>query len=73
VPAATLRTWQRRYRIISPVRTTGGYRLFTDEDTACILEVKRLVDEGVRISEATAAVAEARAKAAAEARRTSPA
>ena len=59
VPAATLRTWERRYRIISPVRTTSGYRLFTDQDTARILEVKRLVDAGVRISEAAAAVAEA--------------
>jgi PAS domain S-box-containing protein len=59
VPAATLRTWERRYRIISPVRTTSGYRLFTDQDTARILEVKGLVDAGVRISEAAAAVAEA--------------
>jgi PAS domain S-box-containing protein len=59
VPAATLRTWERRYRIISPVRTTSGYRLFTDQDTARILEVKRLVDAGVRVSEAAAVVARA--------------
>jgi PAS domain S-box-containing protein len=58
VPAATLRTWQRRYGIIRPARTASGYRLFSDGDVARILEVKQLVDGGVRISEAAAALAE---------------
>jgi PAS domain S-box-containing protein len=56
IPAATVRTWERRYRFIHPSRSSSGYRIYGEEDIARILEVKRLLDQGVRISEAMAVV-----------------
>jgi len=56
IPAATVRTWKRRYRFIHPTRSSSGYRLYSEEDIARILEGKRLLEQGVRISEAIAAV-----------------
>jgi PAS domain S-box-containing protein len=56
IPAATVRTWERRYRFIHPSRSSSGYRIYGEEDIARILEVKRLLDQGARISEAMAAV-----------------
>lgn len=56
IPAATVRTWERRYRFLHPSRSSSGYRIYGEEDIARILEVKRLLDQGVRISEAMAAV-----------------
>src|ERR1700730_543650 len=29
VPAATLRTWEERYGVVSPERTPGGHRLYS--------------------------------------------
>ena len=54
--AATVRTWERRYQFLQPARSSSGYRIYGEEDLAKILEVKRLLEQGVRISEAMAAV-----------------
>jgi PAS domain S-box-containing protein len=56
VPAATLRTWERRYGFMHPARSPSGYRLYGEEEVAQILQVKPLLDAGVRVSEAIAAV-----------------
>jgi PAS domain S-box-containing protein len=56
IPAATVRTWERRYRFLHPARSSSGYRLYGEQDIARILQVKRLLEQGVRISEAMAAV-----------------
>ena len=56
IPAATVRTWERRYHFLQPTRSSSGYRIYGEEDIARILEVKRLLQQGVRISEAMAAV-----------------
>lgn len=39
VPVATLRTWEERYGVISPQRTSGGHRLYTREqvDQLCFV------------------------------------
>jgi PAS domain S-box-containing protein len=56
IPAATVRTWERRYRFLQPTRSSSGYRLYGEQDIARILEIKHLLEQGVRISEAMAAV-----------------
>lgn len=56
IPAATVRTWERRYRFIQPTRSPSGYRIYGERDIARIMEVKHLLEQGVRISEAMAAV-----------------
>jgi MerR HTH family regulatory protein len=59
IPAATLRTWERRYQLTRPLRSPTGYRLYSEEDVTRILQVKYLLEQGVRVSEATAALDEA--------------
>jgi PAS domain S-box-containing protein len=56
IPAATLRTWQRRYGFLRPERSLGGYRLYSEEDIDRIEQVKYLVGQGVRIGTAMEAV-----------------
>jgi PAS domain S-box-containing protein len=59
IPAATLRTWERRYSLTRPVRSDSGYRLYGEDDIARILQVKSLLRQGVRVSAAVAAVMDA--------------
>jgi PAS domain S-box-containing protein len=58
IPAATLRTWEHRYRFMRPRRSPGGYRLYGEEEIARIEQVKYLVGQGVRIGAAMKAVIE---------------
>lgn len=46
VSEATLRAWERRYALVSPERTEGGYRVYSDEDLRRIREVVALVEGG---------------------------
>lgn len=48
----TLRSWERRYDLVQPSRSAGGYRLYSDDDVSVIERVKALVDGGLAISEA---------------------
>jgi hypothetical protein len=58
VPAATLRTWERRYRVLRPRRSANGYRLYAEDDITRILQVTNLLNRGVQVSDAMAAVGE---------------
>jgi DNA-binding transcriptional MerR regulator len=48
----TLRTWERRYGIISPKRSTGGHRVFGESDLASIEMMLRLIGSGLSPAEA---------------------
>ena len=39
-----LRAWERRYGVVRPTRTEGGYRLYDDDDLARLRLMMRLVD-----------------------------
>jgi hypothetical protein len=56
IPAATLRTWQRRYGFMRPLRSLSGYRLYGEEEIARIEQVKYFIGQGVRIGVAMEAV-----------------
>jgi len=56
IPAATLRTWERRYGFMRPARSASGYRLYGEDEILRILQVKYLREQGVRVGEAMAAV-----------------
>jgi MerR-like DNA binding protein len=56
IPAATLRTWERRYGFMRPARSASGYRLHGEEEILRILQVKHLRAQGVRVGEAVTAV-----------------
>ncbi|HEU5213187.1 MAG TPA: MerR family transcriptional regulator [Gaiellaceae bacterium] len=54
VPAHTLRKWEQRYGVLSPVRTSGGQRRYTEVDVARVHWLRARLDEGYRIGEAAA-------------------
>jgi MerR family transcriptional regulator, light-induced transcriptional regulator len=46
VPVATLRAWERRYGVVVPARTEGGYRLYDADAVAAITRMRALLDAG---------------------------
>ncbi len=54
IAPATLRAWERRYGVLSPGRSEGGYRLYSERDIATLRWLKSQVDAGVSISRAVA-------------------
>lgn len=56
VPIALLRAWERRYAVVAPARTAGGYRLYDDEALERLRMMRRLVDEGWAPSVAASAI-----------------
>jgi methanogenic corrinoid protein MtbC1 len=47
---AVLRAWEKRYGVVTPSRTEGGQRLYSDEDVERLALLGRAVDEGRKIS-----------------------
>jgi MerR family transcriptional regulator, light-induced transcriptional regulator len=54
ITPATLRAWERRYGVLSPGRSDGGYRLYSERDIAVLRWLKAQVEGGVAISSAVA-------------------
>jgi len=46
VTTDVLRAWERRYHIVAPRRTPGGYRQYDDAAIRRVRAMRRLVDEG---------------------------
>jgi methanogenic corrinoid protein MtbC1 len=46
IPADTLRMWERRYGVVTPVRSEGGYRLYDDAAIARLNAMQALVEAG---------------------------
>ena len=54
VPSDTIRKWEHRYGVLSPERTSGGQRRYTEVDVARVEWLKARIHEGYRIGEAAA-------------------
>lgn len=52
LPAGLLRAWERRYGVLRPQRTRGGYRTYTEFDIELLRRLRQLTEEGVAISDA---------------------
>lgn len=52
VPPATIRTWEKRYGIVVPLRTSGGQRLYTQEQLEQLRFVVERIGTGMRPGEA---------------------
>jgi MerR family transcriptional regulator, light-induced transcriptional regulator len=52
VSTELLRAWERRYGLLSPTRTPGGFRLYGDEDERRVRRMIRHLDAGVSAAEA---------------------
>lgn len=48
--ADVLRVWEKRYRVVTPARTRGGHRLYSDDDVDRLLLLQRATAVGRRIS-----------------------
>ncbi len=46
VAVPTLRAWERRYGLLTPQRTDGGHRLYSDDDVGRVRAMQRLLDQG---------------------------
>ncbi|MBF0423313.1 MAG: MerR family transcriptional regulator [Magnetococcales bacterium] len=53
VPPETIRTWERRYRIFAPSRTTSGQRRYSPNDLEVAIKLRNYLDEGMGIKDAT--------------------
>lgn len=52
IPADTLRMWERRYAVVQPTRSPGGYRLYDDASLRRLSAMRALVDSGWTAGEA---------------------
>lgn len=52
-----IRAWERRYGVVTPTRTSSGYRLYDDTSLKVLLAMRSLVDSGWTASEAARAIA----------------
>lgn len=60
VSGATLRAWERRYGLLDPSRSDGGYRLYSPADERRVLAMSAHMSRGMAAAEAAkAALAEA--------------
>jgi MerR family transcriptional regulator, light-induced transcriptional regulator len=53
----TLRAWERRYGVLRPRRTGGGYRVYDRDDEDRARRMRELIEGGLAASEAASAVA----------------
>ena len=51
-----LRAWERRYGVVAPMRTAGGYRVYDEAALRRLRSMRRLVDDGWSPSAAAAAI-----------------
>lgn len=52
ISADLLRAWERRYGVLEPDRSSGGFRLYSDADVARVRRMASLIDEGLSAAEA---------------------
>ena len=51
VSTELLRAWERRYDLLSPTRTAGGFRLYGDEDERRVRRMLQHLDSGISAAE----------------------
>jgi DNA-binding transcriptional MerR regulator len=52
VPVESLRAWERRYGLLGPSRTPGGFRLYGEDDVARVLAMRAHLGDGLSAAEA---------------------
>ena len=56
IPVELLRAWERRYGVVTPARTSGGYRVYDEAALDRLRTMRRLVDAGWSPNIAAAAI-----------------
>ncbi len=62
IKPVTLRAWERRYNLLTPMRMSNGYRLYSERDIQLLLWVQRKLDTGMSISQVAGQFQDARAR-----------
>jgi MerR family transcriptional regulator, light-induced transcriptional regulator len=52
VSADALRAWERRYGLLEPGRSSGGFRLYSEEDERRVRAMRARIEEGLSAAEA---------------------
>jgi DNA-binding transcriptional MerR regulator len=52
VSPEVLRAWERRYGLLQPIRSHGGFRLYTPADVERVARMRRGLDDGLSAAEA---------------------
>jgi DNA-binding transcriptional MerR regulator len=52
VSVELLRAWEKRYGLLAPARSDGGFRLYSDSDLDRVRSMQRHLDEGLAAAEA---------------------
>jgi len=47
-----LRAWEQRYGLLHPVRSSGGFRLYGEEDAARVARMRHALDQGLSAAQA---------------------
>lgn len=63
VEAATLRAWEQRYGVVAPSRSTGGYRLYNDDEVATLTTMANLIRQGWSAAQAAERATQTRSAA----------
>ncbi len=50
IPTGTIRVWERRYGVVEPGRSEGGFRLYSHRDVERLRVIKSLIENGETIS-----------------------
>ena len=50
IPTGTIRVWERRYGVVEPGRSDGGFRLYSHRDVERLRVIKSLIENGETIS-----------------------
>jgi DNA-binding transcriptional MerR regulator len=58
VSAELLRAWERRYGLLQPIRSAGGFRLYTAEDARRVGRMRAALEAGMSAAEAARAACE---------------
>jgi methanogenic corrinoid protein MtbC1 len=56
VAVSTIRAWERRYGVVEPARTDGGYRLYDEDSIARLRAMRALIEAGWSAAQAAQAV-----------------
>ena len=56
VGADTLRAWERRYGLLRPARSAGGFRLYSDDDERRVRSMRTQLERGLPAAEAARTV-----------------
>jgi DNA-binding transcriptional MerR regulator len=52
LPAATLRTWEERYAVVSPIRTAAGHRLYSRDQVEQLRFIAAEMEKGMSAADA---------------------